>query len=226
MERELSIAELAQLWGVSVPTTWNRIKKEGLTTFKKKDKNNKEINYVSISEEILKDYVINDNNNLNNAVNNGHYEELLTDNNVNNPQNTVITTNPSESLTDIINTITTINNDYNNRLQSLTDELITYKSKSLLLEDKAGREGYYLNEINELKKENNRNKLYNKLLITVITILLLFITGFITYNVAKSDKVSDTVEPKSDIVQEEVKPAPIVQPAPKPASVKKVVKKR
>ena len=38
-EKELKIAELAELWGVSVPTTWNRIKKEGLITFKKKDKN-------------------------------------------------------------------------------------------------------------------------------------------------------------------------------------------
>ena len=224
MEKELSIAELAQLWGVSVPTTWNRIKKEGLTTFKKKDKNNKEITYISISEDILNTYVINDNNNVNNPVNNGYYEEILTDNNVNKPQNADITMNQPDGLTDIINTITTINNDYNNRLQRLTDELITYKSKSLLLEDKAGREGYYINEINELKKENNRNKLYNKVLITVITILLLFITGFITYNIAKSNTVSDKVDAKSDIVQEEVKP----QPAPQPvkAQVKKVVKRR
>ena len=218
MERELSIAELAQLWGVSVPTTWNRIKKEGLTTFKKKDKNNKEITYISISEDILNTYVINDNNNINNPVNNGYYEEILTDNNVNKPQNADISSNNQDTLKDIINTITTIHNDYNNRLQQVNDELITYKSKTLLLEDSKGREGYYINEINELKKENNRNKLYNNLLITVITILLLFITGFITYNIAKSDKVSNKVEAKSEQVSDQVQPQPVVQPVQKPIS--------
>ena len=46
MEKELKIAELSALWGVSVPTTWNRIRKEGLQTFIKKNENNKEVNYV------------------------------------------------------------------------------------------------------------------------------------------------------------------------------------
>lgn len=220
MEKELSIAELSQLWGVSVPTTWNRVKKEGLITFKKKDKNNKEINYVSISDEILNNYVINDNNNLNNPVNNGFYEEILTDNNLNKPQNADISSNNQETLIDIINTITTIHNDYNNRLQQVNNELITYKSKTLLLEDKEGREGYYIKEINDLKKENNRNKLYNKLLITVITILLLFITGFITYNIAVS---KSNIKPEEEIKQEPV--IEQVQPKAQPKPVQKVIKR-
>lgn len=228
MEKELSIAELSQLWGVSVPTTWNRVRKEGLTTFTKKNKSNKEISYVTISDEILNSYFINNINNVNNVVNNGYYEEMLTDNNLNKGLNQDISTTQPETLKDIINTITTIHNDYNNRLQQVNEELINYKSKTLLLEDAKGREGYYINEINELKKENNRNKLYNKLLITFITILLIFITGFITYNIAKSDKVSDTVveksvqvEPKSDQVSDQVE-----QPKQQPKPIPKVVKRK
>lgn len=228
MQKELKISELASIWATSVPTTWNRIRKEGLTTFKKKDETNKEVNFVTIPEEILNKYI----NNVNNLDNNVYYEDMLNVNNVNN--NTENVKNQSEQvfnkddIKDIINTITNVNNDYNDRLKTLTDELITYKSKTLLLEDAKGREGYYINEINELKKENNRNKLYNKILITFITILLLFITGFITYHIAKSDIVSDTVveksvqvEPKSDQVSNQVEQK---QTAPKP--MPKTVKRK
>ena len=53
MEKELKIAELANIWGVSVPTCWNRIKKEGLTTIKKKDETNKDITYITISDNLI-----------------------------------------------------------------------------------------------------------------------------------------------------------------------------
>lgn len=218
MERELKISELASIWNTSVPTTWNRIRKEGLTTFKKKDESNKEVNFVGISEEILNKYI----NNVNNLDNNVYYEDMLNVNNVNNNVENVKTQSGQvfnkDDIKDIINTITTVNNDYNDRLKTLTDELITYKSKTLLLEDAKGREGYYINEINELKKENNRNKLYNKLLITVITVLLLFITGFITYNIA-SDKDNVQVEPKTDQVT--VQPQPAAQSKPAQKTVRK-----
>ena len=132
--------------------------------------------------------------------------------------------NSNEILSEMFDKLITLNNDYNNRIERVNEELITYKSKQLLLEDAKGREGYYINEINVLKKENDRNKLYNKLLITVITILLLFITGFITYNIAKSDKVSDTVtgksvqvEPESAQVSVQVNQPKPEQPKPTPA---------
>lgn len=226
MDKDLKVSELASIWGASVPTTWNRIRKEGLTTFKKKDENNKEVTYVKVSEDILNSYINSSINNLNNNVNNGHYEDILTVENLNNNlKNTNIQPEQGftkDDLKDIINTITTINNDNNDRLKTLTDELITYKSKTLLLEDKAGREGYYLNEISELKKENNRNKLYNKVLIIVIAVLLLFITGFITYNIAVNKstvQVEEETEQVSDQVTVQVEP-----PAPQPKPVQKVVK--
>lgn len=190
MEKDLKIAELATLWGVSVPTTWNRIRKEGLTTFIKKNESNKDVNYVKVSDEIINQYVINDVNNVNNLVNNGYYEDMLINNNVNknvnNPKNPVITEYTKDDLKELINTITTVNNDYNNRLERLTDRLITAEAKQLLLEDKASREGYYINEINKLEKVNNHNKLLIKILITVIVMLFIIITGYITFTIGKS----------------------------------------
>lgn len=198
MEKELKIAELAALWGVSVPTAWNRIRKEGLTTFIKKNENNKEVNYVRVSDEIINQYVINDNNNINNIVNNGYYEDMLINNNVNNivkqPQTQEHKEFSREDVKDLINTITNVNNDYNNRLETLTNRLITAESKQLLLEDKASREGIYINEINNLKKDNNRYKLFNKVLITVIVTLLIVITGYITFNIGVNNSKSTIKE--------------------------------
>lgn len=190
MEKELKIAELSALWGVSVPTTWNRIRKEGLQTFIKKNENNKEVNYVRVSDDVINQYVINDNNNVSNTVNNGYYEDMLINNNgnniVKNPQTQVNKDYSREDLQELITTITSVNESYNNRIETLTNRLINAESKQLLLEDKASREGIYINEINGLKKENNRYKLYNNLLITVIVTLIIVITGYITFNIGLS----------------------------------------
>lgn len=212
MEKELKIAELASIWGVSVPTTWNRIRKEGLTTFIKKNESNKEVNYVRVSDEIINQYVINDNNNVNNSVNNGYYEEVLSNNNVNNAKNIVNTEYTKEDIKDIINTITTVNNDYNNRLEQLTNRLINAESKQLLLEDKASREGLYINEINELKRVNNRYQLFNKGLITVIIVLLIVIIGYITFNIGLS------VTEKNSSVETQKNPVQAVTPTPELSS--------
>lgn len=185
MEKELKIAELAALWNVSVPTCWNRIKKERLITFKKKDETNKDISYVSISDEIINKYVINEVNNVYKDVNNGYYEDMLNVNNVNNPE---IVNNTNDIIKDIINLnkgynedLKTVYNDYYNRLERLQNELIDYKSKVPLLEDRANREGLYLKEIEDLKKVNKTDKILIKVLTTLLIIIIMFIITFITY---------------------------------------------
>ena len=213
MEKELKIAELSALWGVSVPTTWNRIRKEGLQTFIKKNENNKEVNYVRVSDDVINQYVINDNNNVSNTVNNGYYEDMLINNNgnniVKNPQTQVNKDYSREDLQELITTITSVNESYNNRIETLTNRLINAESKQLLLEDKANREGMYINEINGLKKENNRYKLYNNLLITVIVTLIIVITGYITFNIGLS-----TIRDNRNI--ESTKKEQMQNPAPAP----------
>ena len=211
MEKELKIAELSALWNVSVPTCWNRIKKEGLTTFKKKDETNKDITYIRISDEIINKYVINEVNNLYNDVNNGCYEDLLTVNNVNNPE---IPIKSNDFIKDIINLnkgyneeLKTVYNDYNEKLDKLREELSITKQKQLLLEDKANREGFYIKENNDLKEEikkvsqekdiviNKKNTLI-KLLITIITTLIMLIMMFITWFITVNNIVNtDTEKP-------------------------------
>ena len=211
MEKELKIAELSALWGVSVPTTWNRIRKEGLQTFIKKNENNKEVNYVRVSDDVINQYVINDNNNVSNTVNNGYYEDMLINNNgnniVKNPQTQVNKDYSREDLQELITTITSVNESYNNRIETLTNRLINAESKQLLLEDKANREGMYINEINGLKKENNRYKLYNNLLITVIVTLIIVITGYITFNIGLST-IRDNRNTESTKKEQMQNPAP------------------
>lgn len=64
----------------------------------------------------------------------------------------------------------------------MNEELITTKSQMLLLEDKAGREGLYINEMNELKRDNNRLKKFLYLALTVIVFMLISVTWLLTYN--------------------------------------------
>lgn len=207
-EKELKISELATIWAVSVPTTWNRVRKEDLKTVKKVDENRKEVNYVVISDEIINKYVLTVNNN----VNNRNYEDILTDNNINeNVNNNLKYGNDGISASEMFDKLSTLNKEYNDRLERVNEELITYKSKSLLLEDKAGREGFYINEINTLKKDNNL------LLKGLITLLIMFIITFISliaivlYHKAieGNKEVTTTVENVSNPVQaqkKEVKP--------------------
>jgi len=189
MEKELKIAELATLWGVSVPTTWNRIKKMGLTTFIKKNESNKDINYVTISDEQINEFVVNVINNHNNPANNGYYEETLSNNNVVNNDNNIIDAevykpvqafspelmaNLQEVFNNCAEHIMTVNNTNNERVdnvykdyKNICDELSNHRANTILLEDKKASEGLYLNEIKELKKENETlNKDYNDLKLT------------------------------------------------------------
>lgn len=216
MEKKLSIADFAALVGTTSKTIYGKINNESnlpvnerLKTVKEKIKGREVTLILTDSDQINlykslygKDMVIN-----------GEYYETLTDINgnkqVNEIQEQVKINNDGEILEKMFDKLNTVHNDYINRLQQVNDELITYKSQTLLLEDKAGREGYYLNEINKLEKENNLNKLYNKLLITVIMILLLIITGYLAYNFAvnmpKESQPEEIVTPVQPVIQQPVK---------------------
>lgn len=190
MENELKISELAAIWNVSVPTTWNRVKKMGLKTFIKKNETNKDINYVSISDERIQEFIINVNNNVNNGVNNGYYEDMLRDdalvNNVNNEDANVIdvdyiksnapvlselVTNVGKVYSGFSEQIITVNNARNEEVKNLYEEvknlyeqLSDAKANQKLLTEQKDREGLYLQEIKDLKNENEHlNKDYNEL---------------------------------------------------------------
>ena len=184
----MKIADLALFWRVSVPTTWNRIRKEGLTTVKKPAENMKEVTFVMISDDILTKYNPDNFTTVNNIDNNDYYKEMLSDNNDNKNHNNGYNIPETQlhsglSASEVFERLTTINNDYNNRLQTLSNEVIDAKSKLLLLEDKANREGMYLNEINKLQKANSMlNKiLYAALICFILILLIMTATGTYFY---------------------------------------------
>lgn len=79
-----------------------------------------------------------------------------------------------------------------------------------------------------LKKFEKTNRIKNIVIVFLGVTLFLFITGFITYHIAKSDTVSDAVveksvqvEPKSDQVRDQVE-----QPKQQPKPIPKVVKRK
>ena len=221
----MNIAEFSALVGTTSKTIYGKINNnsnlpvnEQLKTVKEKVKG-REVTLIITNDEQIELY-----KNLygKDTVINGEYYETVTDINSNSPvnenQGLVKINHNADLLAEMFDRLNTVHNEYNNRLQRVNDELITYKSKTLLLEDAKGREGYHINEINESKKENNRYKLVNYLLITLLAILLIFITGFITYNIAVN---------KGNEPQEEIKQEPVieqVQPQPKP--VQKQIKKK
>ena len=201
----MNVADFAALVGTTSKTIYQKISNyselpviEQLETVREKVKGREVTLIITNSEQIAHYKNLYGKNN----VNDGEYYETLTDVNgykpVNNVYETLKTPQTQSMPDDMFDKILTVSNDYNNRLQRYNDELIkvyeelsTVKSQQLLLEDKAGKEGMYINEINELKKENNRSKLFNKLLITVIVGLLLVIIGYITYYIGVNNQIPD-----------------------------------
>lgn len=213
MERRMNVADFAALVGTTSKTIYGKIQnyselpvKEQLKTVREKVKGREVMLIVTDSDQI--DYY----KNLysKNTVIESEYYEKLTDNNsykqYNNIQEPVKNNNNNGFNTELFDKFITVNNEYNDRLQRLTDELIDSKSKMLLLEDKAGREGTYINEINILKKENNRNQLLIKLLITVIVTLIVVITGYVTFTIGVNK--SKTPGPDESTKKEQMQPAP------------------
>ena len=189
MEKKLKISEFADLIGVTAKTVYKMVEREELKTV------NEKVNNRLITLVITNDAEIESFKNMYGKlpVNNGNCEDILTDTNT-----TVNYNNPSqisnnEAFTsEMLDKIIQINKEYNNELKRVNEELVSTKAQMLFLEDKASREGMYLNEINGLKTENNQlKKSKEKLtytLVTVIVLLLLVLVGYFTYNIATSEK--------------------------------------
>lgn len=231
MEKKMIVADFAELVGTTPKTIYGKINNydnlpviERLHTVNEKVKG-REIRLIVTNTEQIEYY-----QNLygKNTVIDGEYYETVTDNDgikpVNEFQSVEHITHTEHRQQTYTDQLLTLNNYFNDRIEQKNTELMKVynelsevKGKQLLLEDKAGREGLLLNEIREikeannkeveaLKKENNRNRLYNKVLTAIITILLLFIT----YNIAVN-KSAVQVEEKVEqaVVQVPAQPTPV-----------------
>lgn len=195
MERKLPVADFASLIGTTPKTIYERIKindklpvNERLNVVKERI-NGRETKVIATTLEQIEIYkeIYGKSN-----VINGEYYDIVTDNNdnlpVNDDNNEVNLSVNTEKTEILLDKLIKVNEDYNNRIEQKTTELITLqkelanvKSQQLLLEDKANREGLYLQEIKDLKKENNGKDLLIKVLITVIVSMLLIAAVVITY---------------------------------------------
>lgn len=202
MERKLMIADFAALVGTTSKTIYQKINKfeelpvnEKLVTVKEKVKG-REVTLIITNTDQINYY-----KNLysKNSVINGEYYETLTDdngykldNNINEPvknlQEMVKNANSVHFDINIWNEFITVNKEANNRYEQKVEDYITVcnelaevKGRQLLLEDKAGREGLYINEIKELKTDNNKVKKDFEKSKYVIMLLLMVIIGLIMY---------------------------------------------
>ena len=155
MEKKIKIADFATLVGTSPKTIYKQIEKGRLITVNEVQ-NGREIALIVTSDEQIQEF---QNMYGKMKVNEGNYEDILTVNEgeytvkeVQNQQNQHILENSIERLI-------TYNNQLQERLMKVTDEVIESKSRIPLLEDKASREGMYLQEIKDLKDKFNSDRI-------------------------------------------------------------------
>jgi len=218
MERKMPVAEFARLVGTTPKTIYERVKineklpvNEQLNVVKERI-NGRETTVISTNEnqiEIYKDIY------CKNTVNIGECYEDVTVNNedftVIENQNFVNSSKNIENTDSFIDKLIKVNEEYNNRIEQKTKELITVqkelllaKQNQLLLEDKASREGLYINEINQLKKDNNGKDTVIKWLISVIVIMLLLIFTVTTYLVTVNYIENNSKKTVNEVIQTEL----------------------
>lgn len=226
MERKLKVAEFATLLGIVPKTVYKMIERNEIITVTEKV-NNRQTTLVVVTDEQINELKKNYGKE---QVITGNYYENVTENDRsftdNVTQYSAISNNTQDFTADVIDRIITLNdgyneqlNTYNDRLQRVNEELIIAKSKMLLLEDKAGREGLYIKEINELKSGNEQLKKWVYGLLTIIIVLLLGLTAYITYNVAVNyhavpeiENVSQPAANVQETVTNDKKPAEVQSP--------------
>lgn len=195
MEKKLKIAEFAALIGVTAKTVYKMVDREEIKTV------NEKVNNRLITLVVTNDAEIEDFKNIygKSPVNNGNYEDILTDC-VESLNDNIHSQNSKNdiSASEVLDRIIQINKEYNNELKRVNEELVNTKAQMLFLEDKASREGLYLQEIKELKTENEQLKTGNRktlyALLIVIVILLLALVSYFTFNIASAQKKADTTQ--------------------------------
>lgn len=220
MEKRLKVSDFATLVGIVPKTVYKMIERGEIMTVTEKV-NNRNTTVIITSDEQIEEFKKNYGKS---PVNEGNYYENLTDNdhtitypNGNNMENY---NNNNVITAEVIDRIISLNEGYNEQLKEVTeklfsanDELVKVKSQTLLLEDKAGREGYYLNEINTLEKANNRLKSFIYLLFTVIVLLLIGLTFYVTYNVTVNNRTNtDSISVIEQKKAEQAQPIKSVKP--------------
>lgn len=170
-EKKYKVDEFAEIVGCHKKTIYDKIKSGELLTVIEiinGRKTNLVISNDKQIEQLQRSYG-------NSPVNNSNYKDILTEN------NSKYEVTESKSIV-IIDKVIELSKEHTEQILNLSNELAFEKSKQLLLEDKASREGLYISEINELKSSK---KQLMKWLITVIVILSLLLITVISFLIFK-----------------------------------------
>lgn len=216
MEKKYKISEFANILGITPKTVYRMIEREEIVTVSEKV-NNRSTTIVVITDDDLEK--LKENYSKSNVNVGNYYENVTVNDDTVTVSNTSQMNNNNNSTNEAIELLKEYNCTLNDRLDRLNEELITSKSKQLLLEDMEHRQGYMLNEINELRRDNKQlmkdksNTLIYSLI--VIVILLLVITVQFTVSVV-TNKKSDATVSKLEKVEPTIEKTSPVPPAPAP----------
>lgn len=196
---KMKVAEFSALVGTTSKTIYELIGKGELITVKEKV-NGREISMILTDENQINKLKLSYGKL---PVNEGNCKEILTDNNSNSQFNDSKNIQDAFNINTITEQLITVNKELQNRLFTVTDELITVKGQVPLLEDKANREGLYLQEIKDLKANNNaeidnlkrshyRLKAWLITVIILLSLALMGVTGFLIYKLANPTIIEKT----------------------------------
>lgn len=190
-EIKMKVADFAGLVGCSQKTVYKLIENEQLKTVNELQ-NGRTIRLIVTNNIEIAEFQKNYGKSL---VNESECNEILTVNNAQENKMNVQNVSESENILNVFDKIMEVNNQYNEKLEKVNNELITYKSKQLLLEDKANREGLYLNEINDLKASKNNILKWLIAVIVILSLLLITVSGLLIFNLYNTvSKVPQTIE--------------------------------
>lgn len=214
MEKRLKVAEFATLVGIVPKTVYKMIVRNEILTVTEKV-NNRNVTLIVTSDEQIAEFRKNFSKD---TVNVGNYYENVTENYHSQKDNygyeTVKDNYSNNFNAEVIERIISLSESYNEQLREVNDELITAKSRLLLLEDKKntaeGDKSYWRDEFFKQKEENKalnlqlekRNKTLLIMITISITLLFTFIGALITYNISKPQ-----AQPaKQEIIEQPIEP--------------------
>ena len=151
MSRKLTVSELSQTLGVSVNTTWKKIKKRGLTTVKD-TVNNREITFVILNDDEYDDLVFEPRSTggINKGDHNPNYEDFET------IHEGVKVSQTGSDIVNLFEKVMDYSKDMNDRIKEYVERVIEAEKQVRLLEDSEHRKD---EEYHRLIAENRELKL-------------------------------------------------------------------
>lgn len=193
MDNKFKVSDFAGIIGCSQKTVYRMIERGELITVNEQV-NGRKIVFILANnkqiEEIKK-------NQASFSVNDGNYEESLSNNVSQNTTN-------AELLNVYADKLFEMNKINNEQIMKLNEELISFKSRVPLLEDKASREGLYLQEINTLKKVNTRFIISTITLIFLSVLIACVLSILLVIEHNKPPKVIETEKVVEKVVEKPV----------------------